>query len=112
MSAAHSSSFLASVDTHLLVSVALYVLIPLVGLFTLLHAKLSVGAAARRGERRFIAVLIGITAVTAMTATGAGEGWLLHAGTLAVMIVGGLALPGHGHHDVASMNAAPMISEV
>ena len=113
MSPATPTHLLATIDTHLLVSVALYVLVPMIGLASLLHSKLSVGPAARRCERRFLAVLITLTAITAVTATGAGEGWLLHAGTLAVMIVGGLALPGHGHHDDQTSVASPqMFSEV
>lgn len=68
--------------------------LPLIAMVALLLAKLSSGPAARRAERRFLAVLVVLTLVTAHTVTTQNAAWLIHTTTLGLMIVGSLWIPG------------------
>ncbi|MCC9640830.1 hypothetical protein LOC71_00975 [Rhodopirellula sp. JC740] len=68
--------------------------LPLIALIMLMVSKLSVGDAARRAERRFLALLVIMSVVTARTVTTIEPTWLIHTVTLAVMIIGSLWIPG------------------
>ncbi|TWU02050.1 hypothetical protein [Neorhodopirellula pilleata] len=68
--------------------------LPLIAMVALLLAKLSTGVAARRAERRFLAVLVVLTLVTAHTVMTQNAAWLIHTTTLGLMIVGSLWIPG------------------
>ena len=68
--------------------------LPIVAMLVLMLAKLTTGAAARRAERRFLAILIVMTLVTAHTVMTQNAAWLIHTTTLGLMIVGSLWIPG------------------
>ena len=67
--------------------------LPIIAMLALMFAKLSTGNAARRAERRFLAVLIVMTLVTAHTVMTQNAAWLIHTITLGLMIVGSLWIP-------------------
>ncbi|TWT73381.1 hypothetical protein [Allorhodopirellula solitaria] len=67
--------------------------LPLIALAALLLAKLSTGAAARRAERRFLAVLVVMSLVTMHTVMTQNAAWLIHTATLGLMVVGSLWIP-------------------
>ncbi|EMI41029.1 MULTISPECIES: hypothetical protein [Pirellulaceae] len=68
--------------------------LPMVALLALLLAKLTTGTAARKAERRFLAVLVVMTLVTAHTVMMQNAAWLIHTTTLSLMVVGSLWIPG------------------
>lgn len=76
--------------------------LPLVAMVALLIAKLSTGATARRAERRFLAVLVVMTIVTAHTVFTQNAAWLIHTTTMGLLIVGSLWIPGQSAYDDAS----------
>ena len=80
------------------------VLIPAACGVALLMAKLTHGEMARKAEKNFFAFLVVMTMITIRTVVLCDEVWLIHTTTLAIMIVGALAIPGqHGvHHDIAT----------
>ena len=69
------------------------VFLPMLGIWSLIWSKISFGEAARRAERRFLLTLIVITMVTLRTVVKCDDAWLVHTITLAVMVVGALAIP-------------------
>lgn len=73
--------------------------LPLIAMAALLLAKLSTGAAARRAERRFLAVLVVMTLVTSHTVMTQNAAWLIHTTTLGLIIVGSLWIPGQSASD-------------
>ncbi|MCM2369303.1 hypothetical protein [Aporhodopirellula aestuarii] len=68
--------------------------LPIIALLALMLAKLTTGMAARKAERRFLAVLIVMTLVTAHTVMMQNAAWLIHTTTLSLMVVGSLWIPG------------------
>lgn len=74
--------------------------LPLIALAALLFAKLTTGTAARRAERRFLAVLVVMSLVTAHTVMAQNAAWLIHTATLSLMVVGSLWIPGqHAYNE-------------
>lgn len=71
------------------------VFIPVAGGTALLLAKLTQGEMARKAEKNFFAFLVVMTLITIRTVVLCEEVWLIHTTTLAIMIVGALAIPGH-----------------
>lgn len=71
------------------------ILIPFAGGVALLLAKLTHGEMARKAEKNFFAFLVVMTLITIRTVVLCEEVWLIHTTTLAMMIVGALAIPGH-----------------
>lgn len=61
----------------------------------LMFAKLTRGETARKAEKNFFAFLVVMTLITIRTVVLCDEAWLIHTTTLATMIVGALAIPGH-----------------
>lgn len=68
--------------------------LPLIAIAALMLAKLTRGTAARRAERRFLAVLIVMSLVTAHTVMTQNAAWLIHTATLSLMVIGSLWIPG------------------
>ena len=68
--------------------------LPIAGGTTLVWAKLARGESLPRAQRRFFACLLVITIVTLRTVIHCDDAWLFHMGTLALMIVGALVIPG------------------
>ncbi len=78
-----------------LITSALSVLgLPMIAIAALMLAKLTTGTAARRAERRFLAVLVVMSLVTAHTVMTQNAAWLIHTATLSLMVVGSLWIPG------------------
>ncbi|SMP75298.1 hypothetical protein SAMN06265222_1196 [Neorhodopirellula lusitana] len=71
--------------------------LPMLAMLALLVAKLSTGTAARRAERRFLALLIVMSLVTAHTVMTQNAAWLIHTTTLSLMVVCSLWIPGQSH---------------
>lgn len=69
------------------------IVLPLLGIWSLVWSKICVGDDARRAERQFLLVLVVITIVTLRTVINCDEVWLVHTMTLAAMIIGALAVP-------------------
>lgn len=69
------------------------VVLPCLGLWSLVWSKIGQGEDARRAERQFLLVLVVITIVTLRTVINCDDCWLVHTITLATMIVGALAIP-------------------
>ena len=84
--------------------------LPLIALIMLMVSKLSVGAAARRAERRFLALLVMMSVITAHTVTTSEPTWLIHTVTLAVMIVGSLWIPGQHPPRTSSSPEPPTLA--
>ncbi len=68
--------------------------LPLIAMAALMSAKLATGTAARRAERRFLALLVIMSLVTAHTVMTQNAAWLIHTATLSLMVVGSLWIPG------------------
>ena len=73
--------------------------LPVVAMVALLVAKLSTGDAARRAERRFLALLVVMTLVTTHTVMTQNAAWLIHTTTLGLMVIGSLWIPGQSACD-------------
>jgi hypothetical protein len=73
------------------------VLIPMAAGIALMLAKLTHGEMARKAEKNFFAFLVIMTLITLRTVVLCDEVWLIHTTTLAIMIVGALAIPSHDH---------------
>lgn len=86
----------------LLTTVASCLFLPAIGLYALLSARLASGESLAIAQRRFFVCLIVTTIVTLRTVIACDDAWLIHTGTLAVMIVGALAIPGH-HEATAAV---------
>ena len=69
------------------------IILPLIGLWALLHLKLSVGEAERRSQTQFFAILIVMSFVTLRTVSACDNCWLIHTSTTAAMILGALVMP-------------------
>ncbi len=69
------------------------VVLPLLGIWSLIWSKICQGESRRRAERQFLLVLVVITIVTLRTVINCDDVWLVHTLTLAMMIVGALAVP-------------------
>ncbi|MGB7344842.1 MAG: hypothetical protein WBD20_11545 [Pirellulaceae bacterium] len=69
------------------------IVLPLLGIWSLVWSKISQGENARRAERQFLLVLVVITIVTLRTVINCDDVWLVHTMTLAMMIVGALSIP-------------------
>ncbi|MEM6473185.1 MAG: hypothetical protein AAF802_26725 [Planctomycetota bacterium] len=67
--------------------------LPLLGFWALMSIKLAIGDDLRRAERRFLFALVIISLVTLKTVIRSDEAWLVHTGTLGLMIVGVFTLP-------------------
>ncbi|WP_419189938.1 hypothetical protein [Stieleria marina] len=67
--------------------------LPALGIWALVWSKICQGEDARRAERQFLLVLVVITIVTLRTVINCDDVWLVHTMTLAMMIVGALAIP-------------------
>lgn len=78
--------------------------LPMVALLSLLLAKLSTGDSARRAERRFLAVLVILSIVTAHTVMTQNVAWLIHTSTLGLVITGSLWIPGQSAYDETDHN--------
>lgn len=69
------------------------IVLPLLGLMSLVWSKVSQGDVARFAENQFLLSLIVITIVTLRTVINCDDVWLVHTLTLSAMIVGSLAIP-------------------
>lgn len=88
-------------DQIVLITYAFSVLgLPIIAMAALMVAKLTTGTAARRAERRFLALLIVMSLVTAHTVMTQNAAWLIHTATLSLMVVGSLWIPGqHAYNE-------------
>jgi lysylphosphatidylglycerol synthetase-like protein (DUF2156 family) len=75
------------------------IFIPVAAGIALLLAKLTRGEMARKAEKNFFAFLVVMTLITIRTVVKCDEAWLIHTTTLAIMIIGALAIPGHDAFD-------------
>ena len=75
--------------------------LPVVAVMALLIAKLSTGDSARRAERRFLAILVVMTIVTAHTVFNQSAAWLIHMTTMGILVVGSLWIPGQSAYDLS-----------
>lgn len=71
------------------------IVLPLVGLWSLIWIKICSGEESRSAERQFLLTLVVITIVTLRTVINCDDVWLVHTLTLSIMIVGALAIPGN-----------------
>ncbi len=69
------------------------VILPLIGIVTLVLAKFSTSEAGRQAERLFLATLVVMTIITLRTVVACDDAWLVHTTTLATMVVGALVVP-------------------
>ncbi|MFG0261952.1 MAG: hypothetical protein ACF788_06145 [Novipirellula sp. JB048] len=72
------------------------IILPLIALGILFISKISSGERARWAERQFYVALLVMTFVTVRTVALSGDAWLVHTGTLGVMIVGALVVRTQG----------------
>ena len=70
------------------------IILPLIGIWSLVWTKICPVKEARRAEIQFLLTLVVITIVTLRTVIDCDDVWLVHTITLAGMIVGALAVPG------------------
>ncbi|TWU66311.1 hypothetical protein [Crateriforma conspicua] len=82
-------------DSTLMASVLSTMAMPVIGVSTLLSAKLASGESLAKAQRRFFACLLVITIVTLRTVIVCDDAWIFHMSTLALMIVGALIIPDH-----------------
>ena len=82
-------------DLPLMMSIIDAVLIPAACGIALLVAKLTHGEMARKAEKNFFVFLVVMTLITIRTVVLCDDVWLIHTTTLAVMVVGALAIPGN-----------------
>lgn len=68
-------------------------MVPVMGAFALISAKLAQGDAIPKAQRRFLTCLVVVTLLTVRTVMHCDECWLIHMMTLAGMVVGAMALP-------------------
>jgi len=85
------------------------IVLPLIALFVLLASKLASEKTARKSERRFLAVLILMTLVTAHTVIHNDPLWLIHTVTLSVMVIGSLWIPGEHRVSHAGTSASTYV---
>ena len=88
------TEFLLVLDLSQITSLLDAIIFPLIGSIALMYAKLSRGAAARRAEKQFFAILVVITVVTLRTVITCHEIWIVHTMSLGGLIVGSLLIPG------------------
>ena len=69
------------------------ILLPFLGLTSLVWSKISQGETARFAEKQFLLSLVVITIVTLRTVIYCDDVWLVHTFTLSAMVVGALAIP-------------------
>ena len=67
--------------------------VPAIGIVVLMLAKLTEGHQARKSERTFYVSLVIMTVITARTVALQDPCWLIHTGTLGMMVVGALTIP-------------------
>ncbi|TWT93200.1 hypothetical protein [Stieleria varia] len=94
--------------THFADTVAL----PLIGVWSLVALKLSVGDAEQRAQRRFFLTLIVMTIVTLRTVIACDHSWLIHTTMTGSMIVASLVLPSRSddvtwNSETTSLTEAP-----
>ncbi|WP_164104315.1 hypothetical protein [Candidatus Laterigemmans baculatus] len=70
--------------------------LPLLGVLTLLTSKIASGAAGAMAQRLFFATLLLATVATFRTMMAGEPQWLSHSLTIAVMVVGAVAVPAAG----------------
>ncbi len=70
------------------------IIFPMIGSIALMYAKLCRGAAARRAEKQFFAILVVLTVVTLRTVITCHEIWIVHTMSLGALIVCSLLIPG------------------
>ncbi len=80
-------------DLPQLVGMLDVIVLPLLGLGSMVWSKIAQGEDARCAERQFLLVLVIFTLVTLRTVINCDDHWLIHTVTLATMIVGALAVP-------------------
>ncbi len=71
-------------------------LLPLLGVSLLVISKVSQGDGGRLAERFFFGTLLLATFATFRTMLGGDTMWLVHAVTMAIMIVGSVSVPAVG----------------
>ncbi|WP_442506405.1 hypothetical protein SH528x_005248 [Novipirellula sp. SH528] len=72
------------------------IVLPLLALGILFLSKVSDGELARWSERQFYIALLVMTFVTMRTVAQSGDAWLVHTGTLGIMIIGSLVVRTQG----------------
>ncbi|WP_372721879.1 hypothetical protein [Novipirellula sp.] len=72
------------------------IILPLLALAILCLSKVSHGDLARWSERQFYIALLVMTFVTMRTVALSGDAWLVHTGTLGIMIIGSLVVRTQG----------------
>ena len=72
------------------------IILPLLALGILFLSKVSDGDLARWAERQFYIALLVMTFVTMRTVALSGDAWLVHTGTLGIMIIGSLVVRTQG----------------
>ena len=92
------TEFLLVFDLSQITSLLDAIIFPLIGSVALMYAKLSRGAAARRAEKQFFAILLVLTVVTLRTVITCHEIWLVHTLSLGGLIVGSLLVPGQAEN--------------
>lgn len=80
-------------DLPQIVSMVDAIVLPFLGLMSLVWSKVSEGEVARFAEKQFLLSLVVITIVTLRTVIYCDDVWLVHTMTLSAMIVGALAIP-------------------
>lgn len=68
-------------------------LLPILGIVFLVASKISHGAWGRKAEHLFFSILLLATFATCRTMVAGETIWLLHAITLAILIVGSVSIP-------------------
>ena len=83
-------------------------LLPAVGVFLMITGKVAGGRLAVVAERLFFGTLLLATAATFRALLGGEPHWLMHAVTMAVLIVGSVSIPEGNRNDavVAHFGAA------
>ncbi|GAA5511011.1 hypothetical protein [Novipirellula caenicola] len=68
------------------------IILPLLALGILFFSRISHGDWARWAERQFYIALLVMTFMTMRTVSLSGDAWLVHTGTLGIMIIGSLVV--------------------
>ncbi|MEM6689581.1 MAG: hypothetical protein AAF664_09150 [Planctomycetota bacterium] len=77
-----------------------FLAIPMIGIGSLISAKLATTDSMIKAHGQFYAVLVAVIALTARTVYHCEPAWLLHTLTLGCMVVGALAIPGQKRPQV------------
>ena len=77
-------------------------LLPLLGITMMVTGKVAVGRLALAAEKMFFGTLLLATVATFRTLLAGETLWLMHAVTMAVMIVGSVSIPGNNRSEAAT----------